>query len=54
MWQAWGVVVTMAYCAIATWLLLTIIRKSIGLRVDEKAETVGLDISLHGERGYEM
>ncbi len=52
--QAWGVVVTIAYCAIATWVLLVLIKKTIGLRVDEKAETVGLDISLHGERGYEM
>ncbi|MGH6718757.1 MAG: ammonium transporter, partial [Alphaproteobacteria bacterium] len=52
--QIWGTVVTIAYCAIATWVLLTVIGRTIGLRVDEKAETVGLDISLHGERGYEM
>jgi Amt family ammonium transporter len=52
--QVWGVVATIAYCAIATWILLKVIEKTIGLRVDEHAETVGLDISLHGQRGYEI
>ena len=36
------------------WILLVLIDKTIGLRVDEKTETIGLDISLHGERAYEM
>jgi ammonium transporter, Amt family len=52
--QFWGVSVTIAYCAFATWVILTLIKKTIGLRVDEHAETVGLDISLHGQRGYEI
>ncbi|MEX1109616.1 MAG: ammonium transporter [Dongiaceae bacterium] len=52
--QLWGAAVTIAYCAIVTWGLLFLIGKTIGLRVDEKAETIGLDISLHGERAYEM
>jgi len=52
--QIWGVAITMAYCAVVTWGMLFLIGKTIGLRVDEKAETIGLDISLHGERAYEM
>ncbi len=52
--QLWGVALTIAYCAIATWVVLKLIEKTIGLRVDEKAETIGLDISLHGQRGYEI
>ncbi len=52
--QAYGLAVTMAYCAVVTWILLKVIDLLLGLRVDEKVETVGLDISLHGERGYEL
>ena len=49
-----GVAITMAYCAVATFILLKVIEKTIGLRVDETTETIGLDIALHGERGYEL
>jgi Amt family ammonium transporter len=51
--QAYGVVVTVVYCAVATLIILKVIDLCMGLRVDEKVEIVGLDISLHGERGYE-
>jgi len=52
--QAYGVVVTVAYCAVATFIILKVIDFTMGLRVDEKTEVVGLDISVHGERGYEL
>ncbi|MGY8995717.1 MAG: ammonia channel protein, partial [Alphaproteobacteria bacterium] len=52
--QIMGVAITMAYCAVATFILLKVIEKTIGLRVDETTETIGLDIALHGERGYEL
>ncbi|QEX21396.1 ammonium transporter [Hypericibacter adhaerens] len=52
--QLWGTLATIAYCAAVTWIILFAIRKTIGLRVDEKTETVGLDIALHGQRAYEM
>ena len=52
--QAYGVLVTVVYCAVATFLILMVLRATIGLRVDERTETTGLDISLHGERGYEL
>ena len=52
--QAYGVIVTIVYCAIVTFIILKVIDVVMGLRVDEKTETVGLDISLHGERGYEL
>jgi ammonium transporter, Amt family len=35
-----------------TWLLGKLIDKTIGLRVNETEESVGLDISQHGERAY--
>ncbi|MBF0427772.1 MAG: ammonium transporter [Magnetococcales bacterium] len=50
--QALSVVSTGVYCAIVSYVLLKLIDLLVGLRVDEEAESTGLDISLHGERGY--
>lgn len=51
--QVWtqfeGILATIAYCAIATFILLKIIDVIVGLRVEESAEIEGLDINLHGE-----
>jgi Amt family ammonium transporter len=52
--QLYGVGVTVVYCGVGTFIILKIIDKTMGLRVNEKDEAVGLDISLHGERGYEL
>ena len=35
-----------------TWILAKVIDRVIGLRVNEEEESVGLDISQHGERAY--
>ncbi|MBF0625689.1 MAG: ammonium transporter [Magnetococcales bacterium] len=43
---------TIAYCAIVTFILLKIIDVIVGLRVNDEEETMGLDIALHDERGY--
>ncbi|MBF0368399.1 MAG: ammonium transporter [Magnetococcales bacterium] len=50
--QTMSVVVTAVYCGIISFLLLKIIDATLGLRVDEESEIMGLDISLHDERGY--
>ena len=50
--QALGVIATMAWCGIVTWLLLKLLKATLGLRVSEESESVGLDLSEHGERGY--
>jgi len=47
--QLWGVGTTLIYGFAASFLILTIIDKTIGLRVTEDQEREGLDISLHGE-----
>jgi Amt family ammonium transporter len=47
--QIWGTLATIAWCAIATFVLLKIIDVVIGLRVDQEQEIEGLDINLHGE-----
>ena len=39
----------MAWCAIATFVILKVVDALIGLRVSNQAEVEGLDINLHGE-----
>jgi Amt family ammonium transporter len=52
--QLYGIGATIVYCAVVTYVILKLIDATMGLRVDEKTEAVGLDVSLHGERGYEI
>ena len=40
---------TFFYCAIVTFIILLVIKYTIGLRVSEEVEVEGLDINLHGE-----
>ncbi len=47
--QAEGVTVTVVYGFVVSYALLTLIDKTLGLRVTEEEERQGLDISLHGE-----
>jgi Amt family ammonium transporter len=47
--QLQGVVITIAYCGIATFVVLKAIDLAIGLRVSEDVERDGLDLGLHGE-----
>ncbi len=47
--QAVGVIVTVAWCAAATWGILKLIDAVTGLRVDPDQEREGLDLALHGE-----
>lgn len=36
----------------ATWIIATLIERTIGLRISEEGEAQGLDIAEHGEEGY--
>jgi Amt family ammonium transporter len=40
---------TFAYCGVVTFVILLVIKYTIGLRVSEEVEVEGLDINLHGE-----
>jgi Amt family ammonium transporter len=40
---------TFIYCAVVTFVILLVIKYTIGLRVSEEVEVEGLDINLHGE-----
>jgi Amt family ammonium transporter len=50
--QLVGVVSVGAFAFVATWILGKLVDVTIGLRVSQMEETVGLDLSQHGERAY--
>ncbi|WP_252273647.1 ammonium transporter [Pseudomonas subflava] len=56
--QVWiqivGVLVTVVYTGIVTFVILKVLDVVMGLRVSEESETVGLDLSEHNERGYNL
>ena len=47
--QFYGTVATIVWCAVATFVILMVVKLFMGLRVDEQSEVEGLDIRLHGE-----
>jgi Amt family ammonium transporter len=47
-----GVVFTIAFAGAATFVILKIVNALVGLRVSEEDETLGLDLSQHGESAY--
>lgn len=51
--QLVGVSVSWVYAGSMTWILLKAIDVTIGLRVAEQEEVLGLDASQHGERAYQ-
>jgi Amt family ammonium transporter len=52
--QALAVVVTLVYSFGVSFLLLKILDKTMGLRVEKEDEVMGLDLSMHGEAGYNL
>ncbi|MGE3624359.1 MAG: ammonium transporter [Bdellovibrionales bacterium] len=48
--QLEGILWTTAWCAIATFIIVFLIKHTIGVRVPEHVEIEGLDHNLHGER----
>ena len=52
--QATGIIATIVYTGIVSFILLKILDSVMGLRVDEDEEAEGLDVALHDERGYNL
>ncbi len=52
--QVIGVVATLAYTAVVTYLLLKLVDKLLVLRVDEDQELQGIDLVEHDEKGYDL
>jgi Amt family ammonium transporter len=51
--QATGVLFTVVWSGVITFLIFQVIKLTIGLRPSQEAEREGLDTAEHGERGYE-
>jgi len=52
--QALGVMTTIAWTALITYLILKLVALFVELRVNEEDETVGLDLTAHEESGYNL
>jgi Amt family ammonium transporter len=52
--QAIGVVATVAWCGVATFIILKVVNVLLPLRVSAEQENEGLDLVLHEERGYSL
>lgn len=52
--QLIGVIATIIFTAVVSWIILKVVDAVIGLRVTEEEEIQGLDIALHEERGYDL
>ncbi|MFQ5444232.1 MAG: ammonium transporter [Nitrospinales bacterium] len=52
--QIVGIAASGAYSFIVTYILVTIIEKTMGFRVNEEEEEMGLDTTQHGESGYNL
>jgi len=50
--QLLGMAATIALAVIGTAIIVFIVEKTIGFRIEEQKEIEGLDQSLHGEHGY--
>jgi Amt family ammonium transporter len=52
--QAIGVAIAWCLSIVGTLVILFVVDKTIGLRVSEEEERTGLDLSQHGEEGYDF
>jgi Amt family ammonium transporter len=50
--QVKAIGITLILAVVGTAVIAYIVRAVVGLRVDEEVETIGLDLSEHGEEGY--
>jgi Amt family ammonium transporter len=52
--QIVSILATWIYAGVGTWIILRILDASMGLRVSDEDEQMGLDLSQHNEAGYVM
>ena len=50
--QLFAAIVVTIFTLVVTLVILKILQATIGLKVDEQDEVIGLDLSDHGESGY--
>ena len=54
MWQIKASAISAVYAFVATGVIVVLIDKTIGFTVPPKEETLGLDLSQHGETGFDF
>ncbi|HJO88897.1 MAG TPA: ammonia channel protein, partial [Alphaproteobacteria bacterium] len=52
--QAVGVIATLVWSAVVSYIIIKVVAAVVGLSVGENEELEGLDITVHGEKGYEL
>ena len=50
--QALSVLATIVFALVVTFIILSLLKVTMGLRVSEEEERMGLDLTQHNERGY--
>ena len=51
--QVYSIVVVGIFVFVVSFVVWMILKVTMGIRVDEEAEVIGLDLSAHGERAYD-
>jgi Amt family ammonium transporter len=54
MTQLIGVIATIVWCGVVSFIILKVLDKVLGIRVSVDEETEGLDLTQHNERGYSL
>lgn len=52
--QLVAIVATLGYAFVVTWLIATVINKTMGMRVEPEDEIAGLDTTVHAESAYDF
>ena len=52
--QGLGVLTTLVYTSVVTFIILKVVDLIMGLRVSDEEESIGLDLALHNETGYNL
>jgi len=52
--QLLSILITVVWSGVISFIILKIVDATVGLRVEEEEERMGLDISQHNERGYNL
>jgi len=52
--QGLGVLTTLVYTSVVTFIILKVLDLIMGLRVSDEEESIGLDLALHNETGYNL
>ncbi|TAL31654.1 MAG: ammonium transporter [Spirochaetes bacterium] len=47
-------IVAVGYSAVMTFILYKVVDKLVGMRVEQRSENIGLDLTQHGETGYTL